>query len=55
LLVAAAVGGKFWQEKSSGNPSLYLYPLFSRGGTNADSDEMPLSSLADAMLGVHFR
>jgi len=53
-LVAAAVGGQFWQAKSCGKPSLYLYPSFPRGGTEADSDGMPLSLLADAMLGVHF-
>ncbi len=55
LPVAAAVGGQFWRTKSCGNPSLYLYPLFPRGGTGEDSDGMPLSSAADAMLGVCFR
>ncbi len=53
LPVAAAATGQFRPEKSCGDPSLYLWLSFPLGGTWEDSDGSPLSSGAEAMLGVY--
>ncbi len=52
LPVAAATTGRFWPEKSCGDPSLYHWLSFPLGGTGEDSDGSLLLSGAEAMLGV---
>jgi hypothetical protein len=54
LPVATAASGQFWPAKSCGNPSLYLWPSYSHGGTGEDSDGRLLLLVAEAMLGVFF-
>ncbi len=52
LPIAAAATGRFWPEKSCGDPSLFLWLSFPLGGTGEDSDGSLLSLGAEAMLGV---